>query len=143
MSTALWRGLQTTPQRGVSILGRESFASRLQEANMFQRIVASSMALLVLPAVSFAQGGWKGIHNASEADYQKWIDSLGKMHAIHVSAFGTGNALRFSAVAVDTPTAGWLARHNMTADAYQKAFKQNAADGYRLISVSGYTKDNT
>ncbi|HYV39421.1 MAG TPA: hypothetical protein VE988_27275, partial [Gemmataceae bacterium] len=110
---------------------------------MFARIAASFLALLVLPAVSFGQGGWKGIHNASEADYQKWINSMGNMHPVHVSVFGTGASLRFAAIANDTPNAGWYSQHDMTAEAYQKVFNQHGADGFRLISVSGYTKNNT
>src|SRR5687767_13519897 len=82
-----------------------------EEASMFPRIVASFLALLVLPAVSLGQSGFKGIHNASEADYQKWVGSLGNMHAVHVSAFGTGHALRFAAIATDAPVAGWYAQH--------------------------------
>lgn len=107
------------------------------------KLIASILSLVVLPAISFGQGGWKGLHNASEADYSKWVNSLGNMHAVHVSVFGSGASLRFAAIANDTPNAGWYAQHGMTAEAFQKVFNQHGSEGYRLISISGYTQDNT
>ena len=107
------------------------------------KLVASIIPLLVLPAFSFGQGGWKGLHNASEADYGKWVGSLGNMHAVHVSAFGSGPSLRFAAIANDTPNAGWYSQHGMNAETFQKVFKKHDAEGFRLISISGYTQDNT
>jgi len=97
----------------------------------------------MLPAVSFCQGGWKGLHNASEADYAKWVGSLGNLHAVQVSVFGSGSSLRFAAIANDSPIAGWYSQHNMTAKKYQELFNKYGNDGFRLMSISGYTQDNT
>lgn len=106
-------------------------------------IFASLLSCLVLPELAYSQVGWKGLHNASEADYVKWVGSLGNMHAVHVSVFGSGTALRFAAIANDTPNAGWYTHHGMTAKTFQELFNKYGGDGFRLISITGYTQNNT
>src|SRR5262245_17757855 len=90
---------------------------------MFPRIVASALIPLLLPILAQAQTQkyFKAIHNATEKQYQDWINGLDKdnMHPTHVSVYGSGAGLRFAALANNSFNGGWLARHDMTSEAYQ------------------------
>ncbi len=119
-------------------------AHQSQEFTMFQR-VAVLLVLLLLPAVCRAQTQrfFKAIHNATEAQYSTWVNSLSKdnMHQTHVSVGGSGANLRFAGIADNSFNGGWFSNHDLTSDAYQKEFTTRSAEGFRLMSIAGYTKD--
>jgi CubicO group peptidase (beta-lactamase class C family) len=105
------------------------------------KALATIWALLTLPVIVFGQSDWNSINNSSESDYGKWVGSLKNKHAVHVSVFGSDSAPRFAAISNDTPIAGWYSHHDMSEKSYQELFDKYGGEGYRLISISGYTKN--
>src|SRR5205085_2853485 len=97
------------------------------------RKLLAALALLLLPATASAQGNFKAIHGVSDKDYQSWVDALdkNKFHPVLVSAYGTGATPQFAGIALDG-NVPWVAKHNLTAAAYQKEFNTWSGKGYRL-----------
>src|SRR6185436_18147353 len=49
--------------------------------------------------------------------------------------------LSSAVIEAESPPVAWVARHGLSSDEYQKSFDEFAEQGYRLVSVSGYTSD--
>ncbi|WP_371258299.1 hypothetical protein [Bradyrhizobium sp. WSM471] len=47
--------------------------------------------------------------------------------------------MRFAAIWERRPGLEWVGRHGLTASEYQKAFNEQNAAGFHLVSVSGYS----
>ncbi|HYV37659.1 MAG TPA: serine hydrolase [Gemmataceae bacterium] len=110
---------------------------------MSPRILAISFTIFLLPATVQAQG-FKAIHNATDKQYQEWVDGLGKdkLHPVVVSGYNVGGNHQFAAIANDDATTAWIARHSLTGQGFQKEFDKQAAAGYRLIGITGYPNGN-
>jgi hypothetical protein len=83
---------------------------------------------------------WAARHGLSSADYQKAFDDFTKQgfRLVHVSGYNAGGSAHFAAIFEKSGGPAWVARHNMSAADYQKAFDDFAKQGYRLKEVSGY-----
>ena len=88
------------------------------------------------------QGGgrWSARHGISAAAYQQAItdqDHAG-FRPTHVSVVTVNNQPLFSAIWQEEKGLPWIARHDLTASAYQQLFNDLSSKGWRLRCVSGY-----
>jgi CubicO group peptidase (beta-lactamase class C family) len=99
--------------------------------------------LLATPAE--AQQNAIGIHGASDVNYQSWIDKLPKGYrVVAVSGYGLAGTPQFAGVAINDGTSpAWVARHNLTSQAYQQEFDKWTGMGYRLLCFTGYARGNS
>jgi hypothetical protein len=83
---------------------------------------------------------WLARHGIDSQAYQDLFDTLPARgyRPVALSAYSEGRGARFNAVWVHRDGPTWVARHNLGGAAYQAAFDQLAADGFRPVSVSGY-----
>ena len=93
-------------------------------------------------AVWVKEGGpaWAARHGLTGTQYQQVFDELTKQgyRLVHVSGHGAGNIARYAAIFEKSGGPAWVARHGLSAAAYQQAFNQFTGQGYRLKVVSGY-----
>lgn len=90
-------------------------------------------------------GAWEARHGLTSAKFQETFDSLvGQGYRLkHVSGYGKGNTALYAALWEKTgDNIAWVARHGMTYENYQSRFDEYVAQGYRLVSVSGYVVNN-
>jgi hypothetical protein len=84
---------------------------------------------------------FKAVHGVDGAGYQEWFDRVMKdgYRPVYVNGYDTGTRAAYAAVAVrDAKAPGWMARHALTSEEYQKALDAAVAQGYRPSCVSGY-----
>jgi CubicO group peptidase (beta-lactamase class C family) len=88
---------------------------------------------------------WEAAHNLTSREYQDRLTALEKnrLRPDIVSGYGDGKgSYRLAATFVEAGNTPWVARHDLTAEEYQKVFDQFAPQGYRPISVSVYPTQN-
>lgn len=83
---------------------------------------------------------WMGGHEMTAATYQSQFDTLTKSgyRPIDISPFGAGNEAFFAAIWEKKNSPPWVARHGMTAAAYQDEVNKGLKFGYRPTRVRGY-----
>ncbi|MEM9807101.1 MAG: hypothetical protein AAF959_17685 [Cyanobacteria bacterium P01_D01_bin.56] len=83
---------------------------------------------------------WVTHHGMTSSQYQAKFDQYvaDGYRLVHVSGYGVGNQARYAAIWEKRSGPAWVARHGMSSSQYQTKFNELAADGYRLVSVSGY-----
>jgi hypothetical protein len=94
-------------------------------------------------AAIFEKGGvdaWVAKHGMTADAYQAEFDaeSASGFRLRYVNGYRIGGQPAFAAIWDATPSAPWIARHNLTSAEYQKEFDSLVAQGYRPIDVSGY-----
>jgi hypothetical protein len=79
-------------------------------------------------------------HGLSAAQYQQTFDALVAQgyRLTCVSGYGGAGQDRYAAIWEQRDGPPWQARHGLNAAQYQQVFDQLAAEGYRLVHVSGY-----
>jgi N-acyl-D-amino-acid deacylase len=87
---------------------------------------------------------WTAFHDLTEKQYQKTLDdwTAKDYRPTSITAHPTGQGTRFGVILIQDKATPWKARHNLTADLYQKQFDEWTADGYRPIQVCGYASQN-
>lgn len=83
---------------------------------------------------------WVAVHGLTAAEYQvafDWYGGNGYRLKL-VSGYKVGSQTQYAAIWEQEEGPAWRAVHGATGSEYQTLFDQNAADGYRLICVSGY-----
>ena len=79
-------------------------------------------------------------HNLTAEAFQQTFDTLTRQgfRLVHINGYTSGGPALYAAIFEKSPGVPWMARHGMTAAAYQAAFDQAGKDGYRLRLVSGF-----
>jgi len=85
---------------------------------------------------------WQARHGIDGTAYQALFDTLPGQgfRPAFIGAYSEGRGSRFNAVWVKRGGPAWAARHGLTGAAYQVAFDQLVADGFRPVVVSGYAQ---
>jgi hypothetical protein len=83
---------------------------------------------------------WVARHGLTGAQYQQAFDTYTQQgyRVIDVSGYNVGAQVLYAAIWERGQGPAWIARHGLTSAQYQQAFDTFAAQGYRLIDVSGY-----
>jgi hypothetical protein len=86
-------------------------------------------------------GAWVARHGLSADAYQAEFNknSAEGYRLISVDGYEVGGQARYAAIWRKASGSAWVARHGLSSADYQAAFDKNAADGYRLTWVNGYT----
>lgn len=84
---------------------------------------------------------WQARHGMSRSQYQQTFDQMAAdgFAPVQVCGFRVNVDVRFAAIWERRPGLEWVGRHGLTASEYQKAFDDQNAAGFRLVSVSGYS----
>jgi len=84
--------------------------------------------------------GWFARHAMTAAQYQTEMNNqvANGLHPVLVNGYTVNGVDLYAAIWEGGPVNAWIARHGMTAAQYQTEFNNQAANGYRLIHVSGY-----
>ena len=84
---------------------------------------------------------WQARHGLSRSQYQQTFDQMAAagFAAVQVSGYRVNVDVRFAAIWERLPGLRWMGRHGLTSSEYQKAFDEQLAAGYRLVSISGYS----
>jgi Bacterial tandem repeat domain 1 len=87
-----------------------------------------------------ATAPWAARHGMTGAEYQAEFERMGAQgfRLVDVSSYRDGGPARFAAIWEQSPGPAWQARHGMTNAQYQAEFDRLAAQGYRLVRISGY-----
>lgn len=80
-------------------------------------------------------------HNLTGEAFQTAFDSLTKQgyRLLHINGYTSAGAARYAAIFEKSTGPAWVARHGMSAAAYQTAFNEFSQQGYRLKLVSGFS----
>jgi polyglycine hydrolase-like protein len=118
-NTRLGQGYRLVEVSGYAIGGKERFAAIWTKG---------------------AGPAWTARHGMTSDQYQTAFNDLGKKgyRLVHVSGYGVGGIDYYAAIWEKKSGPAWMARHRMTADAYQEEFDFLTKDGYRLRRVSGF-----
>jgi hypothetical protein len=86
-------------------------------------------------------GAWVARHGLSADAYQSEFNkhSAEGYRLVSVDGYEVGGQARYAAIWRKASGPAWVARHGLSSADYQAAFDKNAADGYRLTWVNGYT----
>jgi len=84
---------------------------------------------------------WQARHGLSRSQYQQTFDQMAAagFAAVQVCGYRVNVDVRFAAIWERRPGLRWIGRHGLTSSEYQKAFDEQLAAGYRLVSISGYS----
>lgn len=84
---------------------------------------------------------WQACHGLGAAQYQQTFTDLVAQgyRLVRVSGYSDASRERYAAIWEHRPGPEWHARHGLTPDQYQQSFTELAAQGFRLVDVSGYT----
>ncbi len=87
---------------------------------------------------------WATHHGLTTAGYQAAFDrwTQAGYRPVHVAGYDTSAGARYIGIWEKSSGPAWVARHGLTAGAYQSAFTSLTSQGYRLRTVSGYTDRN-
>lgn len=90
-------------------------------------------------------GAWAAKHNLTAAQYQTEFNNYKNQgyRPTHVSGYVVNNVEYFAAIWEKKSGGEWEARHNLTAAQFQTTFNTLGAQGFVLLNVSGYSKNNT
>ncbi len=85
---------------------------------------------------------WVARHGMSSGAYQKAFDDNAKagLRLVFVSGYEVGATDRYAAIWEKRDGPAYVARHRLSAAAYQTLFDDLTKKGYRLVHVSAYTK---
>ncbi|MBU8900566.1 serine hydrolase [Corallococcus sp. M34] len=88
---------------------------------------------------------WVARHDLSAAEYQSEFNTRVEQgyRLVHVSGYTSGGAERYAVIWEQTRGPDWKARNGLTASEFQAAVDTNAAQGYQLAQVSGYSVGGT
>lgn len=83
---------------------------------------------------------WVARHNLTHAQYQSEFDALARLgyRLVVVDGYEYAGEARYAAIWEQKSGPAWVARHGMTAAAYQAQFDHWVSQGYRLTWVQGY-----
>jgi hypothetical protein len=83
---------------------------------------------------------WQARHGLTAVQYQQTFDELAAQgfRPIRISGYVVDGQDRFAAIWEQRSGPPWQARHGLTAAQYQQAFDELAAQGFRLVDLSGY-----
>jgi hypothetical protein len=86
-------------------------------------------------------GAWVARHGLSADAYQNEFNkhTAEGYRLVSVDGYEVGGQARYAAIWRKANGPAWVARHGLSGADYQAAFDKNAADGYRLTWVNGYT----
>lgn len=84
--------------------------------------------------------GWSAFHGLDNAGYQAQFDALTAqgMRLVDISGYEFNGSDYYAAIFDYSTSPYWIAHHNLSSDAYQRAFDENGASGYTLTHVAGY-----
>ena len=84
---------------------------------------------------------WQARHGLSRSQYQQTFDQMAAdgFAPMQVCGYRVNVDVRFAAIWERRPSLDWVGRHGLTSSEYQKAFNEQIAAGFRLVSVSGYS----
>ena len=84
---------------------------------------------------------WQARHGQTSEEFQATFDQLtgAGYRLIRVAGYRVNVGVRFVSIWELRDGPSWQARHNLTPAQYQQTFDALVAQGYRLISVSGYS----
>lgn len=88
-----------------------------------------------------APSDWQARHGMSRSQYQQTFDQMAAdgFAPVQVCGFRVNVDVRFAAIWERRPGLRWMGQHGLTSSEYQKAFDEQVAAGFRLVSVSGYS----
>lgn len=89
-------------------------------------------------------GAWSARHNLTAAQYQTEFNTHKNQgyRLRQVSGYVVNNTEYFAAIWEKAPGGAWAARHNLNGAQFQAAFNELSGQGYSLVNMSGYTKNN-
>jgi hypothetical protein len=84
---------------------------------------------------------WQARHGLSRAEYQATFSAMTAQGFVPVQVCGyrVNVDVRFAAIWERREGIAFVGRHGLAASEYQRAFDQQAAAGFRLVCVSGYS----
>lgn len=84
-------------------------------------------------------------HRIAEADYQSEFDKIWTCgyYPIWVDGYDVGGKTFFNVIFRPSAGVQWVARHNMDGNAYQAEYNTWDREGYRLLTVNSYLRNNT
>jgi Polyglycine hydrolase-like, structural repeat len=82
-------------------------------------------------------------HGLTSTQYQLIMDKLSKKgyRLVDVSAYTIANTPKFAGIWIKDSNMPWLAKHDLSSKQYQRIFNNYTSQGYRLVDISGYSKD--
>lgn len=88
--------------------------------------------------------GWAARHNIDAATYQSEFDRWTNQgyRLVTVSGYNVNGQDRYAAIWEKRASLPWVARHGLTTAQYQQQFNELAAQGYRVVKVSGWRAGN-
>ncbi|MCI4671283.1 MAG: hypothetical protein MRZ79_24295 [Bacteroidia bacterium] len=101
--------------------------------------VISLIIALVLGFATMVQAQWVSHHNMTSSSYQQKFDNYKKkgLRLVHVDGYRVGAKTLYAAIWEKKSGPAYIARHGLSAAAYQKAFDSFTKRGYRLVLVDG------
>lgn len=84
--------------------------------------------------------GWSALHGADNASYQEQFNNLTSqgMSLADISGYEFAGSDHYTAIFDYSSNPYWISHHNLSSDAYQRAFEENGASGYTLRHIAGY-----
>jgi len=84
---------------------------------------------------------WVARHGMTAADYQTEFNTMVAQgyRLTYVSGYAVNGQALYAAIWEKSSGAAWVAKHGLTAAQYQTEFNTQAAAGYHLVLVNGYT----
>lgn len=120
---------------------------------IFDELVAQGYRLIYLSAFGIGDGdrycaiweqsegpAWEARRGLRADEFQHTFDELlGEGYRlVHVWGYAVGSEDRYAAIWEQSAGPAWVARHRLTASAYQRTFNQLLDQGYRPVVVSGF-----
>jgi len=131
---------------GFNFRGRRRFLQLAGGSSLFvilSELVHGRKSLDLLAAAPVS--AWVARHGMSSTTYQAEFDKYTRQgyRPIVVSGYVINNQARYAAIwEKSATTSPWVARHGLTASAYQQEFNKWTAQGFRPVQVSGYGVNN-
>ena len=98
----------------------------------------------LLPTAALAFPAWEAHNSMSSAEYQAKFDQMAAQgfRPVVVDGYNMNGQVGFAAIWVKIGGPGWVARHNLDGAAYQQAFDDFTAQGFRPRWISSYAGPN-
>ena len=86
---------------------------------------------------------WAARHDLTATKYQKEVEKYHNsgFKLVYVDGYNINGNVKFAALWKKGKVDGLIAKHGLSAEAYQKEVDKNHGNGYRLVHVDGYQKD--
>jgi hypothetical protein len=83
---------------------------------------------------------WEARHGLTAAQYQQAFDTLKQQgyRIVEVSGYSVDDKATYAAIWEKRAGPAWVARHGLSANAYQQEFDTLKQQGYRLVYINGY-----